>query len=192
MSLLRNRNMPGDYNAFGTQRVSFKVWNVVLWALALGAFAVAMVLSYQASRETPPMDLRTPLVLLLEALLATAVAFGYAVWESAFTRWADLLPCFRFGFWCSALFRLLPPIINEEVLFYRNMGTVDAPYVVLGACIHGGLAVLLAWPCAIRVLEPKGHRWLDNDESLWELGGATILIFFIISGVVRLLAAFAR
>ena len=33
------------------------VWDVILWALALGTFVVAMVLSYRETlaRETPPM-----------------------------------------------------------------------------------------------------------------------------------------
>ena len=35
----------------------------------------------------------------------------------------------------------------------KTLGTFDVPYVVLGACIHGGLAVLLACPYAIRVLD---------------------------------------
>ena len=178
--------------AFGAEKGWAAAWDVILWVLVATGSTIAMGLSRRATRETPLMDLRTPLVLLLNALLATAVAFVYAVREGALTRWATLLSCFRFGIWCSTVFRLLTPSINESVLFYRNTWTSDAPYVVLGACIHGGLAVLLAWPYAIRVLEPKGHRWLANDESLWALGGTTILLFYIVTGVARLLAEFAR
>jgi len=189
---MRNRKVPTGHNAFSDQKASPLVWNVILWVLAMCAFAATMVQSYRATHETPANDLRTPAVLLLDALLATAVAFGYAVREGSLTRLADVHLCFRFGLWSAAVFRLLPPMMNEQVLFYRNMGTFDAPYVVLGACIHGGLAVLLAWPCAGRVLYPEGRPLWAGDESLWEMGGAAILIFYIVTAVVRLVAAFAR
>ena len=86
----------------------------------------------------------------------------------------------------------MPPIINEDVLFLKGGLNLDAPYVVLGAFIHGGLALLLACPYAIRVFDPKSHLWLANDESLLEMCGAVILVFFIVASIVRLLAAFAR
>jgi hypothetical protein len=86
----------------------------------------------------------------------------------------------------------VPPIINEDMLYLKNCWTVDVQYGVLGACIHGGRAVLLAYPYAIRVLDPKSHLWLANDESLLEMCGAVILVFFIVASIVRLLAAFAR
>jgi hypothetical protein len=46
--------MPGDHNAFGAQRVPSKVWNVILKALALGAFAFAMVVVPYPSEEKAP------------------------------------------------------------------------------------------------------------------------------------------
>jgi hypothetical protein len=188
---MNNQKVPEEYQGSGVQEVDVHD-NAILWALALGLFAVAMVRSYQASRETPPMDLRTPLVVLVDALLATAVAFVYAVREGAFDRWANLLSCFRFGLWCSAVFRLLPAIMNEGGLFYRNGGSIDPRFALVGACIRGGLAVLLSAPCAIRVFEPTNHRWFENSESLRELGGITILVFFFVAAVVRLLPEFAR
>jgi hypothetical protein len=76
-------------------------------------------------------------------------------------------------------------MINEDVLYLKNFGTFDVQYVFLGACIHGGLAVLLSSPYAIRVLDiPIGT---DNDILL-EMCGAVILVFFIVACVVRLLA----
>ncbi len=58
-------------------------------------------------------------------------------------------------------------------------------YVVLGAFIHGGLAALFACPLAMRVLDlPVWHE----GESLWEICGAVILVFFVVAGVARLLA----
>jgi hypothetical protein len=181
---MNNQNVPEELQDSKVQEGSIRD-NAILWALALGLFAVAMVRSYQASRETPPMDLRTPLILLLNAFLATGVAFGFAAREGAIERWADLLACFRFGFWCSAVFRLLPPM-NVGSLFFRNMGSVDPRFALVGACIQGGLTVLLSAPCAIRVLEPANRRWFNNNESFWELGGTTMLVFYFVAAVARL------
>ena len=144
-----------------------------------------MVSSYREIHYNIPNDLRSPVILVVDALLASAVAFGFAVREGTMTRWVDVHLCLRFGLWSAAVFRWLPPVLNEDVLFYRNTGTFDVPYVVLGACIHGGLAVFLAWPYGIRVL--RLPVWTEG-ESLWEMCGAVILVFFIVAGIVRLLA----
>jgi hypothetical protein len=58
-------------------------------------------------------------------------------------------------------------------------------YVFLGACIHGGLVLLLACPFAIRVLDLP--VWTD-DKILLEMCGIVVLIFFIVACIVRLLA----
>jgi hypothetical protein len=161
------------------------MWNAVAWFLAIGAFVFAAVLSYRQIHYNIPNDLRSPAILLVDAFLATAVALGFAVRKGSVTRWTDAHLCLRFGLWAAAVFRLVPPIINEDVLYYRGGLTFDAPYVVLGAAVHGGLAVLLASPYAIRVLDiPIGT---DNDILL-EMCGAVILAFFIVACVVRLLA----
>jgi hypothetical protein len=168
------------------QQVPSTSWNVAAWGLALAAFAVAMVLSYREIHYNIPNDLRSPAILVVDALLATAVAFGFAVREGSLTRWTDAHLCLRFGFWAAAVFRLLPPILNEgDGLYLRNCGTFDVPYVVFGAFIHGGMAALLACPYAIRVLNLP--VWTEG-ESLWELCGVVILVFFIVACVVRLLA----
>jgi hypothetical protein len=185
---MMNRKISEETKAADIPKVPSALWNVAVWALALGAFAVAMVLSYREIHYNIPNDLRSPAILMVDALLATVVAFGFAVHEGSLTRWADAHFCLRFGLWSAAVFRLVPPIINECVLYLKNFGTSDVQYVFLGACIHGGLAALLAFPYAVRVLDPKGHRGLANDESLLEMCGAVILVFFIVACVVRLLA----
>ena len=77
-------------------------------------------------------------------------------------------------------------MLNEgDGLFLRDCGTFDVAYVVLGACMYGGLAVLLACPYAIRVLDLP--VWSEG-ESQWEMCGAVVLVFFIVAGIVRLLA----
>jgi hypothetical protein len=182
---MRNRKISEDPKDTDNQKVPPAFWSVAIWLLALGAFAVAMVSSYREIHYNIPNDLRSPAILLLDALLATAVAIGFAVHEGSLTRWSDAHLCLRFGLWSTAVFRLLPPMINEDVLYLKNCGTLDLPYVVLGACIHGGLALLLACPYAIRVLDLP--VWTVG-EHLWELCGAVILAFFIVACVVRLLA----
>jgi hypothetical protein len=183
---MMNRKISEDSEDVDIPKVQSALWGVAVWALALGAFAVAAVLSYREIHYNIPNDLRSPAILLLDAFLATVVAFGFAVHEGSLTRWADAHLCLRFGIWAAAVFRLLPPVLNEDSgLYYKNVGTFDVPYVVLGALIHGGMAALLACPYAIRVLELP--IW-TNDEGIWELCGVVILVFFIVACVVRLLA----
>ena len=182
---MRNRKIPEEPKDADNPKVPSVLWNVAVWALALGAFAVAMVLSYREIHYNIPNDLRSPAILLVDALLATAVAFGFAAHEGSLKRWTDAHLCLRFGLWSAAVFRLVPPIINEDVLYLKGFGTFDMQYVVLGACIHGALAALLAFPYAVRVLDLP--VWTD-DKNLWEMCGAVILVFFIVACVVRLLA----
>ena len=182
---MMNRKISEKPKNTDDQKVPSAWWNVAAWALALGAFVVAMVLSYREIHYNSPNDLRSPAILLVDALLATVVAFGFALHEGSLTRWADAHLCLRFGLWSAAIFRLVPPIINECVLYLKNFGSPDVQYIVLGACIHGALAALLAFPYAVRVLDLP--LWTD-DKSLWEMCGAAILIFFVVACVVRLLA----
>jgi hypothetical protein len=186
---MSNRKISEEPENADSQKTPSALWNVAVWALALGAFMVAMVLSYREIHYNIPDDLRSPAILLVDAFLATAVAIGFALHEGSLTRWTDAHLCLRFGFWAAAVFRLLPPILNEDSgLYYKNVGTFDVPYVVLGAVIHGAMTLVLICPYAIRVLDPKDHRWLANDEGLLEMCGSVILVFFIVAGIVRLLA----
>jgi hypothetical protein len=180
-----NRKIPEEPGDADNQKMPSVLWNVAVWALALGAFAVAMVSSFREIHYNIPNDLRSPVVLLVNALLATAVAAGFAVREGSLTRWADAHLCLRFGLWAAAVFRLVPPMLNEDVLFLKGGLTLDVPYVVLGAFIHGVLAALLACPYAIRVLELP--VWAEGD-SLWKMCGTSILVFFIVACVIRLQA----
>src|ERR1035437_8488502 len=184
--LLKNRKFSKETEDADGQKVTSALSDVAAWALAFGAFAVAVVLSYREIHYNIPNDLRSPAILLVNALLATVVALGFALHEGSLKRWPDVHLCLQFGFWSAAVFRLLPPILNEgDGLYLRNCGTFDVPYVVLGACMHGGLAALLACPYAIRVLNLP--VWTEG-ESFWELCGTVILVFFIVACVVRLLA----
>ena len=159
------------------------LWDVGAWAFALGAFAVAMVLSYRKIQYNPPDDTRTPVVLLANALLATVVALGFALRDESF-RWRDAHLCLRFGFWATAVFRLTPPILNETMLYSSHVETVDVQYVLLGALMHGGLAAFLAYPYGIRVLNLP--EW-TGGERLWEMCAVVVLLFFVVAVVVRLL-----
>jgi hypothetical protein len=160
------------------------LWNIAVWALALGAFGAAMVLSYREIHNIPN-DLRSPAILGVDAFLAAAVAFGIAIPEGTLRRWADVHLCLRFGLWSAAVFRLVPPILNEDGLFLKDCGSFDLPYIVLGTVIHGVLVLLVSWPYAIRVLDCP--PWTEGQE-LWEMCGATVLIFFVTAAVVRLTA----
>ena len=174
------------WKRFGGNELS---WNVAGWVLAVAAFVFAAIVSYRTIHYNSPNDLRSPGVLLVDALLATMVALGFAMHEGSLKRWTDAHLCLQFGLWAAAVFRLVPPIINEEILFYRSEFSLDVPFIVLGACIHGGLALLLASPYAIRVLNLP--VW-DNDESLRNMCATVVLIFFGVAGIVRLLAELSQ
>jgi hypothetical protein len=159
--------------------------NVAGWVLVLGAFGLAMFLSYRQIHYNIPNDLRSPAVLLVNALLATAVAFGFAVREGSLTRWVDIHLYFRFGFWTAAVFRLVPPFLNEGVLYMKNCFSFDVPYIILGAFIHGGLTFLLVSPL---VVQGRDRPAWTPDKSQSEMCMSVILIFFIAAVIVRLLS----
>ncbi len=177
MSLLRAQ----FWKRFGDNEPS---WIATGWVLAAAAFVFAAIDSYRSIHYHSPNDLRSPGVLVVDALLAALVALGFALHEGALKRWTDIHLCLRFGLWAAAVFRLVPPIINEDVLFYRSEISFDVPYIVLGAFIHGGLALLLASPFAVRMLNLPA--WAD-DENLRKLCITVILVFFAVAGVVRML-----
>ena len=52
--------------------------------------------------------------------------------------------------------------------------------------LHGGLAILLVFPFAVRVL---GHSTWEIEESVFRLSAAVVLIFFVLASVVRLFFA---
>ena len=160
-------------------------WNVATWVLALGAFAAALVISYRQVNYNVPNALRTPIVLLINALLATTVAIVFALHEGVLANWTSVHFCLRFGIWAAAVFRLVPLFPMEGVLFMKNTFSFDVPYIILAAFIHGGLTFVIAGPFAPAVL---GQSTWTPDDSLLEMCGATIVVFYIVSIVVRLLA----
>ncbi len=161
-----------------------RVANAASWALALSAFTLAILVSNRAVEDIPN-DLRRTPILLLNALAAALVAFGFAAHEGSLKHWTNVQYCLRFGVWTAAIFRLLPSVMNEDVLYLKNCGTFDAPYVVLGACVHGGLALLLASPYAMRVV---AHSVWTDEARVFEMCGTVILVFFVMASAVRLLS----
>ena len=159
--------------------------NVGGWALALGVFGLAMFLSYRATHYNNSNDLRSPAVLLINALLGTAVAFGYAVREGSLKRRVDIHLCLRFGFWTAAVFRMIPPFFQEMVLYMKSCFTFDVQIIILGAFIHGGLTFLLASPFAVQ--GPERSAWTP-DGNTSEMRVVVVLLFFIAAVIVRLLA----
>jgi len=156
-------------------------------ALAVAAFALAAAMSYRGMRLPGLTTLRTPGVLLLDAALAAAVALAYAAQRGTLASPGGTAHCVAFGLWSAAVFGLLPPMLNEGVLYDRGALSADVPYVLLGAVAHGGITAVLAWPFARRALRMEGHQTSDDDE-VWYLSGAAVLVFFVVAALVRLLA----
>jgi len=161
------------------------ILNIAGWALVLGTFGLAMFLSYREIHYSSPNDLRSPAVLLVNALLATAIAFGFALREGSLKRRVDVHLCFRFGFWTAAVFRLVPPFINEMVLYMKNCISFDVPYIILGAFIHSGLAFFLASFFAVH--GPDHPAWTP-DGGTSQMCASAILVFFIVAVIVRFLS----
>jgi len=97
----------------------------------------------------------------------------------------DIHLCFRFGFWAAAVFRLVPPFINEEVLYMKNCISFDVQYILLGAFIHGGLTFLLASPFAVHL--PDHSAWTP-DGSTSQMCASAIMVLFIAVVIVRFLS----
>ena len=160
-------------------------WNCVAWILAVAAFAGAFVILYRQVRYNIPNDLRTPVILLINALLASIVAIIFALREGELANWTAVHRCLRFGIWTAAVFRLVPLFPWEGVLFMKNTISFDVQYIMLAAFTHGGLTFVITGPFAPAVL---GRSTWTPDDSLLEMCGATIVVFYITSVVVRLLA----
>jgi hypothetical protein len=159
--------------------------DAALWLVAGGAYVLALLLSTRELAQDPGA-LRTPGVLAVGALLAAMVSVPWVAGRADGPGWPDYGLCLAYGLWAAAAFRLVPPIGNEQVLFARNLFSADAPYVLLGAAVHGALAILLTWPIACRLLGPDGRG--ARDERLWELGAVTVLLLFVVAAVVRVMA----
>ncbi|UCH35988.1 MAG: hypothetical protein JSV65_06450 [Armatimonadota bacterium] len=168
----------------GSPEASGFPWEAVMWALAVAAFALAMWLSYRGVRAPGSGDLQTPGVLLLDAALAMAIALIFAARQGALARPVGSWWCVVYGLWAAAVFRLWPLRIND-VLSNRNIGSLDVPYILVGAGIYGFIAFLLALPYARRVLSPQGRLSPDSNERIWELAVATVVAFFLVAVVVR-------
>lgn len=172
-----------DRPATGKRTVSSS-WGPAASALAAAGFALALALSYRALGNPRGGDLRTPGVLAVDALLATAIGLGYAAQRGTLATAGGWWWSAAFGLWSAAVFRLAPPIMNETVLYNRNLGSLDVPYVLVGAAIHGGIAVLLISPYAGRVVTMNRGASGEAGES-WQVGGASVLAFLIVAAVVR-------
>jgi hypothetical protein len=155
-----------------------------MWALAVAGFALAMWLSYRSVHRTHSGDLRTPGVLALDAALATAIALIFAARQGALARPVGSWWSVVYGLWAAAVFRLSPLGMNESCLFNRNCFSADAPYILLGAAIHGFIAFLLALPYARRALSPEGRLAPAHDERMWELALAGVVTFFLVAVIV--------
>lgn len=66
--LLKNRKFSKETEDADGQKVTSALSDVAAWVLAFGAFAVAVVLSYREIHYNIPNDLRSPAILLVNAL----------------------------------------------------------------------------------------------------------------------------
>jgi hypothetical protein len=107
-------------------------------------------------RGSQGQDLRTPGVLLLDGALATALALGFAARQGALARAIGCWWCVAYGLWSAAMFRLVPPMPTEHVLYFSNSTSPDAPFIVVAAVMHGLATVILAAPFARRVVHARG------------------------------------
>ncbi|NIM05011.1 MAG: hypothetical protein GTO55_03420 [Armatimonadetes bacterium] len=148
-----------------------------------GLAAAVFVWAFIASLYHHSNDLRTPLVLVIDALLATAVAVGYAIHERLDFDLRGISRCFAFGLWSAAVFRLAPMIANESVLFDAQGINFDIPYILLFAAVRGFIVVLAVWPFAKRVLQDRSLE-LSVDEKAFKIGIAAVVVFYVVVTVV--------
>jgi hypothetical protein len=182
------RPLDEAHPAPGPQTSGFR-WETVMWAAAVAAFALAMWVSYRGAHRPSSGDLRTPGLLALDAALATAIALIFAARQGALKTPVAAWWCIIYGLWAPAAFRLSPLGMNESALFDRRSVSLDVPYIILGAGIHGFIAFLLALPYARRVLSPQGRLAPDHQERMWELAVAGVVAFFVVAVAASFRAA---
>ena len=158
-------------------------WQAVMWAAAVGGFALAMWLSQRGAQATRGQDLRTPGVLALDAALAASLALGFGARRGALAGPVGAVWSVVYGLWSAAAFRLSP--LQQGVLFSSNLTSPDVPFIVVGAGVQGFIAFLFALPYARRELSPQGRLPPDRDAEVWELAAAGVLVFFVIAALVR-------
>jgi len=187
-------NQPGSKPTDGASGEPAPSRDAVYWAVALGGFALAMLLSWRAVSQPPSSDLRTPVVLLVNAALATAVALGYAADRGTLARQGAVAFCLLYGLWSAAAFRLVPPVLNL-VLFYRFAGGSGPNWpaalliIAIGSAIQGGIVLLMTWPHARRVLGMESRALWSEDDPVLRLVVTTLLVLFTTAAIVRLVAA---
>lgn len=169
--------------------VSPHIGEMALVALAVGGFTLALWLSFQATREQGVVDLRTPQVVLADALAGILFALGYVIRLRLLTR-ESFWWCLAFGLGAVAMFRLFPPFMNEDVIFYGNLGSADVMYVIVGVVVHGGMTFLTAHLYACRLVAAKILLLPGEDEQALHMSAGAVIVFFIIAAVMRLAIAF--
>ena len=155
-------------------------------AVGLAVFTFALLRAF-AHEE---YDLRTVPILLFDAFIATAVAFGYAWHSKSLERGKGVVRCLLFGLWSAAVFQLTLPVMGrfgEDVIFDTRFYSPDAPFIIVFAAIHGMLVMLLAGPFAARALQTEEGLPAWADDELIQVTAATVLLFFLVAAVVRLL-----
>ena len=77
------------------------------------------------------------------------------------------------------MFRSLSPSINETGLYDKATDSFDVPYFLLAAAVHGAMAVLPTWPCAVRALYPEGRPVWEEGRNLGEMCGVAVSRFLM-------------
>ncbi|UCH36470.1 MAG: hypothetical protein JSV65_08985 [Armatimonadota bacterium] len=167
---------------------------IAYWALPMLGFALALILSWRAAQQPRSLDLRTPAVLVINAALAVAVALWYAASQGALARASAVTQCVLYGIWSAAAFRLVPPVLTLVIFFRLTRGSGSnwpAALVItcIGAAIHGGLVLLMTWAHARRVLQVEGQPLWSDDDPVLRLTVTTLVVFFTLAAVFRLIAA---
>jgi len=156
---------------------------IAMWAMALAGFTLALFLSYLSTQQSSGGDLRFPAVLAVDALVGAISALVYAIRRRTLTK-TGVWWCYAYGLWVSAIFRLVPPIMQGEFLFNRNLQTVDVPYVLLGAAIHLGFVMLIAYPYARPAV--LGQYIVDENDDVLKMSATSLFVFLAIAAIVRL------
>jgi H+/gluconate symporter-like permease len=154
---------------------------------------LAMVFSFQGGTA----DLRTPAILVVNALVGVLCARLFAYIWGTLTK-SCVYACWMYGLAAAAAFRLVPPIMNEQTLYLANAYTADLPYVMLGAAMHGALAMLCVFPYARRVVllkrtpvpgvDVETEDRILREEAL-QMSGGSMFAFLLVAFVLRLSVA---
>ncbi|UCH36471.1 MAG: hypothetical protein JSV65_08990 [Armatimonadota bacterium] len=165
--------------------------DAVLQVAAPAAFLLALAAAYLTGWRAESAAAFPLIVLSSDALLATALALGYAGRQAMLHTRRDVAWCILYGAWTAGAFSLVVRLINVFIPYSTRLASGRWLFAAAGILTHGGIGILLAWPYARRVLHVDAEESFAHNRAC-DLCLATVAVFFVVAAVSSLIAQIAQ